>query len=147
MGARLRVFRDSVEIVMSGRPKAADMITRPYPGFPTDMQAQMCAVACRARGVSHITETVFESRLGHAQEMAKCGALVGRYGSGLAISGCARLKAADFCAADLRGGAALSVLALACGGRSRIFGTEYIDRGYERFEEKLRMLGADISRI
>ena len=146
-GASVKVYGSTVNISAEKRPDAFELITAPYPGFPTDMQAQMCALACAAKGTSVIRETVFEDRLKHADEMAKSGAGALRDGQTVFITGSERLRAADFYAKDLRSGAALTVLALCCEGKSRVFGTEYTDRGYEDLEGKLRLLGADICRV
>lgn len=147
IGASVKIYGDAVEIEMDKRADAFDLSTAPYPGFPTDMQAQMCALACTAKGTSHITETVFENRLRHASELEKTGAEVIKEDNSIFITGKEHLYAAELSATDLRSGAALVILALACEGQSRVTGTGYIDRGYECFESKLRSIGADIRRV
>ena len=146
-GASVRVYGDAAGIRMDQRASAFTLSTAPYPGFPTDMQAQMCALACTAKGTSHITETVFENRLRHASELKKTGACIKKEENSLYITGEERLAPARFSATDLRSGAALVILALFCDGQSSVSGTGFIDRGYENFENKLKALGADIKRV
>lgn len=130
-----------------GRMKAFSLETAPHPGFPTDLQSQMCALACTCRGVSRICETVFENRLHHLEMLAAAGAEIARTEDAALIRGTGRLKAMDYTAHDLRGGAAFIIAALATEGKSTVRETHFIDRGYERPEEKLRRLGADIIRV
>ncbi len=111
------------------------------------MQAQMCALACVSDGVSVINETVFESRYGHLSELIKAGANIYIKEGRVFITGRESLSACRMSAHDLRGGAALVTAALCARGESRVEGTQYTDRGYERFESKLRALGADISGV
>jgi len=129
------------------RLKSFSLETAPYPGFPTDLQSQMCALACRCRGISQIRETVFENRMHHLDKLAEAGGEIARKGDTVLIRGCRRLKPADYTAHDLRGGAAFVIAALSAKGESIIRGTHFIDRGYERFEDKLSALGADIIRV
>lgn len=146
-GAKVKIYGSNVKVDMSERANAFDIITAPFPGFPTDMQAQMCALACTSKGTSHITETVFENRLKHIYEMQKAGVSIKKEDNSVFISGTNKLMPSDFYASDLRSGAALVILALCCQGKSNVYGTEYIDRGYEDIESKLQLLGADIRRI
>lgn len=124
---------------------ACDLTTGPYPLFATDMQPIVSAVKCFGKGVSRVRETVFENRFSHFYEMQKLGANVRVDGDLAMISG-GELRCGDMCAHDLRGGAGLCVFALGIGGESRVYGTEFIKRGYENFDETLRSLGAEIRR-
>ncbi len=129
------------------RPREIKLIeTLPHPGFPTDMQAQMFALCTTARGTSVIVENVFENRFKHAQELSKMGADCTIRGRMAIVRGVERLRGAHISARDLRGGAALTLAALAAEGESRVDNAEYIDRGYERFEEMLCALGARVIR-
>ena len=126
--------------------KPFDISTQCYPGFPTDMQAQFMALACTIDGVSMIVENLFESRFGHAAQLMRMGADI--YVSGrLAVVRGARLSGAKVTSCDLRGGAALVIAGLAADGVTHVSRCDMIDRGYERFEEMLRGLGADIVRL
>lgn len=145
-GARIEMGEDFAHIQMSGRPRAFAVTTLPYPGFPTDMQAQMCSVAAVAQGISRVTETVFESRMKHAVELKKAGAEIAFYGKSAFISGVERLAPADYISADLRGGAALTIAALSAEGRSTVGRVDLIERGYENFDGKLASVGAKICR-
>lgn len=120
--------------------------TAPYPGFPTDCQAALMAALLRAPGESRITETVFETRFHHVPELQKLGAVLQISGNAVRITGAGALHGAAMTAHDLRGGAALVLAALQAEGESSVSGLHHIDRGYERFEQKLRALGADILR-
>lgn len=145
-GALVAVQGDAVRLRLRSRIKPLHVITLPYPAFPTDMQAQMCAVAALGEGVSRITETVFENRMRHVPELMKMGADISLRGASAYITGVCSLQPARVYAHDLRGGAALTLAALSANGESVIEGAEHIDRGYEGFEHKLASLGADIRR-
>lgn len=134
----------SVHIEMTGRPNPVSVKTMYYPGFPTDAQAPLVSLCALSTGTSVITETVFENRFSHAEELARMGARIQIEGQSAIIEGVSRLTGASLQAADLRGGAALCLAALAAGGVSEITGTDHIDRGYADFAGKLRRLGADI---
>jgi len=123
---------------------AGDVVTAPYPGFPTDLQSPLLAALCLAQGESRICETVFENRFRTAEELRKMGASITVEGSCAKIQGRAMLRGADVCAPDLRGGAALVAVALAASGRSRIQGYDYIARGYEDICRDFQSLGAEI---
>lgn len=144
-GAYLLEGNRSVEIEMPSRPQAVSVKTMFYPGFPTDVQAPLVALCALARGTSVITETVFESRFSHAEELGRMGARIQIEGQSAIIEGVERLTSAALQASDLRAGAALCLAALAADGVSEITGTEHIDRGYTDFVAKLRGLGADAS--
>ena len=147
-GCKIHISRDSVEIIAQGRPKAIESIrTLPYPGFPTDMQAQFMALLSTAKGISIITETIFENRFKHAEELAKMGAKIKIDGRLAIINGVEKLTGAKLVTRDLRGGAALVTAGLAAEGETIVKDVVHIDRGYDRIEEKLKLLGACIERI
>lgn len=129
------------------RPRAVDIKTLPHPGFPTDMQPQMMALACLAEGTSVITETVFENRFKHVSELRRMGADIKVEGQIAIIKGVERLTGAPVMATDLRAGAALVLAALAAENGTVVEGVEHIDRGYEKMEQKYTALGARIMRI
>jgi UDP-N-acetylglucosamine 1-carboxyvinyltransferase len=126
--------------------KGVDVRTLPYPGFPTDMQAQMVALMSVAEGTSIVTETVFESRFMHVEELRRMGADIRVEGSHVVISGRERLTGAPVMASDLRASAGLILAGLAAEGTTEVFRVYHLDRGYEKIEEKLRRLGAVIDR-
>ena len=129
------------------RPKAVDIVTEPFPGFPTDMQAQFTALNTVARGTSRVTETVFENRLMQAHEMKRMGADIVIEGDSACITGRPSLQGAPVMASDLRASASLVIAGLVASGETRIDRIYHIDRGYENIEGKLQCLGADIRRI
>ena len=130
-----------------GRPKAVDIVTEPFPGFPTDMQAQFTALNTVAQGKSRVTETVFENRLMQAHEMKRMGADIAIEGDSACITGRPSLQGAPVMASDLRASASLVIAGLVASGETRIDRIYHIDRGYENIEGKLQCLGADIRRI
>ena len=130
-----------------GRPRAVDIKTLPYPGFPTDLQSQFMALLTLARGTSVLTETVFEKRFLHVEEMMRMGARIRIEERTAIITGRRQLQGAAVRAADLRGGAALVLAALAARGYSEISGVNHLRRGYSRLVERLRSLGARISHL
>jgi len=147
-GAELEVGDSTVALDMAGRrPRAVDIETAPYPGFPTDMQAQYLAMNAIADGVSHIHETIFENRFMHVQEINRLGAHIEIDGSTAIVHGVERLRAAPVMATDLRASFSLVVAALVAEGTTLIDRIYHIDRGYETIEEKLRLLGADVKRV
>ena len=129
------------------RPKAVDIVTEPFPGFPTDMQAQFTALNTVAQGTSRVTETVFENRLMQAHEMKRMGADIVIEGDSACITGRPSLQGAPVMASDLRASASLVIAGLVASGETRIDRIYHIDRGYENIEGKLQCLGADIRRI
>jgi UDP-N-acetylglucosamine 1-carboxyvinyltransferase len=132
-----------------GAPLAAfDVATAPHPGPPTDMQPQFCVLAAVAAGTSTIRETVFEKRFSHVRELAKMGCDATREGEVITVRGAGGvpLRAADVRGSDLRASAALVLAGLASDGATRVEGLKHLDRGYERLDEKLRALGADVDR-
>ncbi len=147
-GMDIRVEKESVHLDArkAGRPIGVDIRTMPFPGFPTDMQAQMAALQSVARGTSIITETVFESRFMHVEELRRMGADIRVEGNRLMIAGCERLTGAPVMASDLRASAGLILAGLAAEGTTEVLRVYHLDRGYEEIEEKLRGLGAVIDR-
>jgi UDP-N-acetylglucosamine 1-carboxyvinyltransferase len=146
-GATIRSGSDWIEIDMQGRrPRAVDIRTSPYPGFPTDMQAQFCAMNAMADGVGTIKETIFENRFQHVLELQRMGADIRIEGNTAVCRGVGRLTAAPVMATDLRASAGLVLAGLAADGDTMVDRIYHVDRGYERIEEKLRQLGADIRR-
>jgi UDP-N-acetylglucosamine 1-carboxyvinyltransferase len=147
-GATITAGEDWIEIDMGGRqPSAVDIRTTPYPGFPTDMQAQFCALNAMARGVGTITETIFENRFQHVLELQRMGADIHIEGNTAVCHGVDRLTAAPVMATDLRASAGLVLAGLAAEGETLVDRIYHVDRGYERIEEKLRQAGAEIRRV
>jgi len=147
-GADVTVGQDWIQVDMGGRrPRAVDLRTSPYPGFPTDMQAQFTALNAVADGVGTITETVFENRFMHVLEMQRMGARIRLEGNTAISEGVERLDSAPVMATDLRASASLVIAALVAEGETRVDRIYHIDRGYERIEEKFGQLGADIRRV
>ena len=147
-GADIQTGEDWIEIDMHGRrPRAVDIRTAPYPAFPTDMQAQFCAMNAVAEGVGTITETIFENRFQHVLEMQRMGADIQLEGHTAICTGVEKLNAAPVMATDLRASAGLVLAGLAADGETVVDRIYHVDRGYERIEEKLRQLGASIRRI
>jgi len=147
-GAVIDVGDDYIEIDMRGkRPSAVDIRTTPYPGFPTDMQAQFCAMNAMADGVGTITETIFENRFQHVLELQRMGADIQIEGNKALCRGVGKLTAAPVMATDLRASAGLVLAGLAAEGETLVDRIYHVDRGYERIEEKLRQLGAEIRRV
>ncbi len=147
-GAAVTSGADWIELDMQGeRPRAVDLHTSPYPGFPTDMQAQFCALNAIATGTGVITETVFENRFTHALELQRMGADLSVEGNTVISRGVTDLTGAPVMATDLRASASLVLAGLAASGRTVIDRIYHIDRGYERIEEKLSQLGARIRRL
>jgi UDP-N-acetylglucosamine 1-carboxyvinyltransferase len=137
----------SIHISMYRRPKAVNIRTAPYPGFATDMQAQFMAVNAVAEGTAMVTETIFENRFMHVQEMQRLGANILIEGNTAVVQGVARLSGANVMATDLRASASLVIAALVADGETLIDRIYHLDRGYDRMEEKLRQLGAVITRV
>jgi len=147
-GAQISTGVDWITLDMVGRrPKAVDITTAPYPAFPTDMQAQFCALNCVAEGVGTITETVFENRMMHIPELMRLGADIRLHGHSATIHGVKHLSGAPMMATDLRASASLVLAALAAQGESVIDRIYHIDRGYEHIESKFGGLGAQIRRL
>lgn len=145
-GAKVEPESDGVRVSSKHRPQSITLTTMPYPGFPTDMQAQFMALASVGDGTSVITETVFENRYMHTAELQRLGADISLDGRVAVIRGVKHLKGAQLTASDLRASAALVLAALAADGRSIINRVYHLDRGYECMEKKLRRVGASIRR-
>jgi UDP-N-acetylglucosamine 1-carboxyvinyltransferase len=146
-GASIDVSGDVTRIRRDGPLTAVNLRTAPHPGFPTDMQAQFMALATRAQGTSVVTETIFENRMMHVQELKRLGADIEVEGSTAIVKGVAKLTGADVMATDLRASACLVIAGLIAEGETTIDRIYHLDRGYERIEEKLSALGARISRV
>ena len=147
-GAVIETGSDWIELDMQGRrPQAVDIKTSPYPGFPTDMQAQFCALNAISEGVGTVTETIFENRFQHVLELQRMGADIQIEGNMAVCRGVDQLAAAPVMATDLRASAGLVLAGLAASGESLVDRIYHIDRGYERIEEKLQQLGAVIKRV
>ena len=147
MGLQLTIEGDSIRARMDGRPQPVSFRTTEYPGFPTDMQAQFMAVNTIANGSSKVTETIFENRFMHVQEMNRLGAQISTEGNTAFIKGVDRLVGAPVMATDLRASASLVIAGLAAEGTTLVDRIYHLDRGYDRMEAKLSAVGADIIRI
>jgi UDP-N-acetylglucosamine 1-carboxyvinyltransferase len=146
-GASLSVSGGEIAIEMRGRPRAVSLTTAPYPGFPTDMQAQFMALDCIAQGTGTITETIFENRFMHALELQRLGADIAIHDNTAVVRGVELLQGARVMATDLRASASLVVAGLVAQGETLIDRIYHLDRGYEALEAKLAALGARISRV
>lgn len=146
-GAAITIGEDWVSLDMhDARPEAVNISTAPYPGFPTDMQAQFMVLNSVASGAASIVETIFENRFMHVQELQRMGAQIRLHGNTAMINGIERLTGAPVMATDLRASASLILAGLVAEGETRVERIYHVDRGYERIEEKFSMLGADIKR-
>ncbi len=145
-GAAIEVDGADIAICMKSRPRSVSARTQPHPAFPTDMQAQLMALDCVAEGTATITETIFENRLMHVQELRRLGAQIEVRGNTAIVTGVPRLAGATVMATDLRASASLVIAGLVADGETRIDRIYHLDRGYERIEEKLSRLGARICR-
>lgn len=146
-GVTFKDTKKGLRVKGPGQPVSADLKTIPYPGFPTDMQAQFMAMMTVGRGTSVIKETIFENRFMHVAELKRMGADISIEGGAAAVRGVEQLKGAPVMATDLRASASLVVAALRAKGETRISRIYHLDRGYEKMDEKLRKIGADIYRV
>jgi len=147
-GAVVTPNNEGIRIARNGAGiRAVTVSTAPFPGFPTDLQAQLMALMTCARGSSHITETIFENRFMHVQELARFGARIHLDGETATIEGIARLRGAPVMATDLRASVSLVIAGLAAEGETMVNRVYHLDRGFERLEEKLSACGASIERI
>jgi UDP-N-acetylglucosamine 1-carboxyvinyltransferase len=147
-GTSVTVTNEGIRIARNGGAlEPVEVITAPFPGFPTDLQAQLMALMTCAGGTSHITETIFENRFMHVQELARLGAQIQLDGDTATIEGVERLKGAPVMATDLRASVSLVIAALAAEGETMVNRVYHLDRGFERLEEKLVRCGAAIERI
>ena len=147
IGCEVEEFDDAVRVVAKGRLHSTQVKTLPYPGYPTDMQPQIGVTLALAAGTSTITESIFENRFKYLDELARMGAAIKVEGNSATIEGVEKLSGARVSAPDLRAGAALCIAGLATDGITIIDDIVYIQRGYERFEEKLRTLGGMIEKV
>jgi UDP-N-acetylglucosamine 1-carboxyvinyltransferase len=147
-GAAVSATNEGIRIVRNGSGLApVEVTTAPFPAFPTDLQAQLMALMTRAKGVSRITETIFENRFMHVQELVRLGARIQLDGERATIEGVERLKGAPVMATDLRASVSLVIAALAAEGETMVNRVYHLDRGFERLEDKLGRCGAAIERI
>ncbi len=146
-GVQLHTGADWIRIVATSRPRAVSFRTSEYPAFPTDMQAQFMAVNCIAQGASKVSETIFENRFMHVNELLRLGANIEIDGHTAVVQGVDRLSGATVMATDLRASASLVIAGLVAHGETTVERIYHLDRGYDRMEDKLRALGADIQRI
>ena len=148
MGARIINYDDSIRVISDGKLRSTTVKTRPYPGFPTDMQAQVCVCMARAAGVSRLTESVYETRFfGYCTELQSMGANIQINGKTATVVGVENLYGATVAAHDLRAGAALVIAGLVAEGTTVVENIHFIERGYENLVEKLTQLGASIRRL
>jgi UDP-N-acetylglucosamine 1-carboxyvinyltransferase len=145
-GAEIATEADTIRLAMRGRPRPVSLRTAPYPAFPTDMQAQFMALDCVADGTSVVTETIFENRYMHVQELRRLGADIEVDGHTAVVRGVSRLQGATVMATDLRASASLVIAGLVAEGETVVDRIYHLDRGYERIEEKLSQLGARVRR-
>lgn len=146
-GAETQTSSDGFTVRMDGRPRSVDFVTLPYPGFATDLQPMAIALSAVSDGTSMITENVFESRFRFVDEMIRLGADARTDGHHAVVRGVERLSSAPVWASDIRAGAGLVLAGLCADGRTQVWDIEHIDRGYPRFVENLRRLGADVERV
>jgi UDP-N-acetylglucosamine 1-carboxyvinyltransferase len=146
-GLDLGLDADRIRVQRPGRVKSVDVTTLPYPGFPTDLQAQMMVLMAVADGVSVVTETIFENRFMHVQELNRMGADIRLEGNRAVVRGVKELSGAPVMATDLRASASLVLAGLVASGVTEVSRVYHLDRGYEKIERKLRSLGADIMRV
>jgi UDP-N-acetylglucosamine 1-carboxyvinyltransferase len=147
-GAEISTTNEGIRVVRNGAGLSpVEVATDPFPGFPTDLQAQLMALMTRARGTSRITETIFENRFMHVQELARFGAHIHLDGETATIEGVSKLKGAPVMATDLRASVSLVIAALAAEGETMVNRVYHLDRGFERLEDKLARCGADIARL
>ena len=148
MGAKVIVYDDAIRVISNGRLRRTVVKTRPYPGFPTDMQAQVCVCMALAEGNSRLTESVYETRFfGYCKELQSMGARIDINGKTASVDGVEKLHGAEVEAHDLRAGAALVIAGLSAEGTTMVDNIHFIERGYENLVEKMTALGADIRRV
>ena len=147
-GAEISVNNEGIRVARNGAAvRPVTVSTAPFPGFPTDLQAQLMALMACARGSSHITETIFENRFMHVQELARFGARISLDGETATIEGIEKLRGAPVMATDLRASVSLVIAGLAAEGETMVNRVYHLDRGFERLEDKLSACGATIERI
>ena len=146
-GVHVEAVKGGLHIAADGPLKAVNLSTAPYPGFATDMQAQLMALLCRAEGTSVLNETIFENRYMHVPELNRMGAQIETSGRTAIVHGVARMHGAEVMATDLRASMSLVIAGLAAEGETQVHRLYHLDRGYERLEEKLALLGAEVERV
>jgi UDP-N-acetylglucosamine 1-carboxyvinyltransferase len=147
-GADISVNNEGIRVARNGAGiRPVTVATAPFPGFPTDLQAQLMALMVNAQGSSEITETIFENRFMHVQELARFGARISLDGETARIEGIPTLRGAPVMATDLRASVSLVIAGLAAEGETMVNRVYHLDRGFERLEEKLQACGAAIERI
>ncbi len=147
MGIKVEEYENSIRVIGAENISAVDIKTMPYPGFPTDMQAQMMSLLSVANGISIVTENIFENRFTHVGELKRMGADIRIEGHSAIVKGVEKLSGAEVTAHDLRAGASLVIAGLVSDGLTRVSGVYHIDRGYEGIEKKLNALGASVERV
>jgi UDP-N-acetylglucosamine 1-carboxyvinyltransferase len=147
IGAKIKVKKDGIHIIGNKKIKSINIKTAPYPGFPTDLQAQMMVLLCKANNQSVIKEDIFENRFMHVAELNRMGAKISTNGNKAKVSGNIRFEAAELMATDLRASVSLILAALTANGKSVINRIYHLDRGYENIEKKLKKVGAKIRRV
>jgi len=145
-GAEVDVAGDTIRVIMNEDPKPVDITTAPYPGYPTDSQAQWAAYMLHAKGAATIKDTIYPTRFGYVPELVRLGADIVTEEGSIVVRGGARLTGATVMSADLRASASLVIAALMAEGHSEILRVYHIDRGYESIEKRLTALGASIVR-
>jgi UDP-N-acetylglucosamine 1-carboxyvinyltransferase len=146
-GIQVEPRSGGVQISTDGPLRPVNVSTAPFPGFATDMQAQLMAMLCRAEGTSVLTETIFENRYMHVPELNRMGAHIETSGRTAIVHGVPNLSGAEVMATDLRASMSLVIAGLAAEGESQVHHLYHLDRGYERLEEKLSLLGAEVERV
>jgi len=146
-GLEIEAHSKGIKVAANGKLKPLTLETAPYPGLATDMQAQLMAMLCMADGASVLTETIFENRYMHVPELNRMGADIETKGRTAVVRGVEKLTGAPVMATDLRASMSLVIAALAAEGETQLQRIYHLDRGYERLEEKLAAVGADIERI
>lgn len=147
IGCQITEEDDAVRVFGNSELKHTQIKTLPYPGFPTDMQPQMTVTLALSQGTSIVTETIFDNRFKYVDELARMGAVIKVEGNTAIVDGVRKLTGAEISVPDLRAGAALVIAGLAADGYTVIDDIQYIERGYENFDEKLRQLGGQIKRV
>ena len=146
-GVQVEEIADGIAVRPNGKLQALTLSTAPFPGFATDMQAQFMAMLCMAEGASVLTETIFENRYMHVPELNRMGAHIDVKGRTAVVHGVTRMVGAPVMATDLRASMSLIIAGLAAEGETEVSRIYHLDRGYERLEEKLQAVGADIERV
>ncbi|MDE1917118.1 MAG: UDP-N-acetylglucosamine 1-carboxyvinyltransferase [Sphingomonadales bacterium] len=146
-GVQVEATATGIKVAADGPLRPVTLSTAPYPGFATDMQAQLMAMLCRAEGTSVLTETIFENRYMHVPELNRMGAKISAQGRTAVVQGVPKLTGAEVMATDLRASMSLIIAGLAAEGETQVSRIYHLDRGYERLEEKLALMGADIERV